>query len=296
MNRSTVVIAVIIALVVGFASVFTVREGQSGLVTRLGKLERDSTGNIKIYHPGLHVKIPFINQVLVFDTRLQTLDIESSRIVTEEKKDVLVDYYVKWRIIDLPRYYTRTQGNSFQAETLLRQQINDGLRAQFGKRNISEVVSGERTDIMETVQLQAQSTAENLGIDVTDVRIKRIDLPAEVSNAVFERMRTERQRIANRHRAEGRSKAEKIRAEADAQSVVIVAEARSQGQKIRGEGDAMAAEVYAKAYGQNRDFFGFYRSINAYRTTFNTGHDFLVLQPGGDFFRYFNKAAGRTAE
>jgi membrane protease subunit HflC len=296
MNRSTVVIAVIIALVVGFASVFTISEGQSGLVTRLGKLERDSAGNIKIYHPGLHVKIPFINQVLVFDTRLQTLDIESSRIVTEEKKDVLVDYYVKWRIIDLPRYYTRTQGNSFQAETLLRQQINDGLRAQFGKRNISEVVSGERTDIMETVQLQAQSTAENLGIDVTDVRIKRIDLPAEVSNAVFERMRTERQRIANRHRAEGRSKAEKIRAEADAQSVVIVAEARSQGQKIRGEGDAMAAEVYAQAYGQNRDFFGFYRSINAYRTTFNTGHDFLVLQPEGDFFRYFNKAAGQTAE
>jgi modulator of FtsH protease HflC len=296
MNRSTVVIAVIIALVVGYASVFTIHEGQSGLLTRLGKLERDSTGDIKIYRPGLHFKIPFINQVLVFDTRLQTLDIESSRIVTEEKKDVLVDYYVKWRIIDLPRYYTRTQGNSFQAETLLRQQINDGLRAQFGKRNISEVVSGERTDIMETVQLQAQSTAENLGIDVTDVRIKRIDLPVEVSNAVFERMRTERQRIANRHRAEGRSKAEEIRARADAQSVVIVAQAHSQGQKVRGEGDAMAAEVYAQAYGQNRDFFGFYRSLNAYRTTFNTGQDFLVLQPEGDFFKYFNKAAGQKAE
>ncbi|NKB46522.1 MAG: protease modulator HflC [Legionellales bacterium] len=296
MNRSTVIIIVIIALIVGYASIFTVQEGQSGLLTRLGKLERNANGEVKIYTPGLHFKVPFINQVLIFDTRLQTLDIESSRIVTEEKKDVLVDYYVKWRIIDLSRYYTRTQGNPFQAETLLRQQINDGLRAQFGKRNISEVVSGERTDIMETVQLQAQSTAQNLGIDVIDVRIKRIDLPVEVSNAVFERMRTERQRIANGHRADGKSKAEQIRAQADARSAIIVAEARSEGQKIRGKGDARAAEIYANAYGQNRDFFNFYRSMDAYRSIFNTSQDFLVLQPDGDFFKYFNRADAQVAE
>lgn len=223
-------------LLLVFTSIFTVREGHEGLLLRLGKLARDSsTGEPKVFAPGLHFKVPFINQAKVFDTRLQTLDIQSSRIVTEEKKDVLVDYFVKWRIKDLPLYYTRTGGNVSQTQILLEQQLNDGLRAQFGQRNISEVVSGERTDIMAILQEQANRSAQPLGVEVVDVRIKRIDLPAEVSTAVFERMRTERQRIANQHRAEGKSAAEAIKANADAGVTVILAKARRAAQVIHGK-------------------------------------------------------------
>lgn len=276
------------------STVYTVKEGQHALKLKLGKLVEDADGNPMVYTPGLHFKIPVLHTVRVFDTRIQTLDIQSSRIVTEEKKDVLVDYYVKWRVIDLARYFTRTSGDARQAETLLAQQINDGLRAQFGRRNITDVVSGERADVMESVQQQADRSAKNLGIDIVDVRIKAIDLPKEVSMAVYERMRTERQRIANQHRADGRSRAEAIRANADKNVAVIAATAESAALKVRGEADAETARIYAEAYQQDPEFFAFYRSLAAYKSVFANKDDILVLRPDSEFFKYFNQAGSKA--
>ena len=279
----------LILLSFGFSTFYTVEEGQDGLLLRLGKIVRVSkTNEASIKRPGLHFKIPVIHSVKIFDTRMQTLDIESSRIVTAEKKDVIVDYFAKWRIDNLVLYYTRTGGNPLQAQTLLRQRLNDALRAEFGKRDIHEVVSGERVNIMKLLQDQANTSAKELGIKVIDVRIKRIDLPTEVSAALFDRMRAERERIATEHRAEGRSKAEALRANADASVTVILATADRDAKKIRGDGDAVAAKIYADVYSKNKDFYVFYRSLIAYENSFNTKNDILVLKPDTDFFKYFN--------
>lgn len=285
------IVGLFIVFLIGISSIYTVREGQQGILLRLGKIAVDpQTGKPAVKKPGLHFKVPLINTARIFDTRLQTLSIRSSRIVTEEKKDVLVDYYVKWRIENLPLYFTRTGGNKIQAETLLEQKLNDGLRAEFGKRNISEVVSGERRDIMKILQKQADQSAESLGIQIIDVRIKRIDLPTEVSNAVFERMRAERKRIANEHRARGRSKSEAFRAQADAKVTVILASARSTSKKVRGQGDAEAAKIYADAYNRDSEFYSFYRSLRAYQNAFKSKKDILVLKPDSQFFKFFKKA------
>lgn len=290
-KKTTLLALVALFFLVLFSSLYTVQEGEKALLLRLGELVNDpATKKPYVLGPGLHMRIPIINQVRIFNTRMQTLDIKSSRIVTEEKKDVLVDYYVKWRINNLPLYYTRIGSNEFQAETLLEQKLNDGLRAQFGKRKITEVVSGERSDIMQILQRQASDSAKSLGIEVIDVRIKRIDLPSEVSTAVFERMRAERQRIANQHRADGKSAAETIRATADAKVRITIAAAESKAKEIQGEGDALAAKIYADAYSKNPDFFSFYRSINAYKDIFADKQDFLILRPDSEFFRYFNSA------
>lgn len=292
LTKKTTILAFIgLLAILLFSSLYTIEEGEHGLLLRLGKLVNNSeTNQPYVFGPGLHMRLPIINQVRIFNTRMQTLDIKSSRIVTEEKKDVLVDYYVKWRISDLALYYTRTGGNEIQAETLLEQKLNDGLRAQFGKRKISEVVSGERSDIMHILKKQASESAKSLGIEVIDVRIKKIDLPVEVSSAVYERMRAERQRIANQHRADGRSAAEFIRAAADAKVRITVATAESSAKAIMGQGDAEAAKIYAEAYGKNPDFFAFYRSLSAYKDVFSNKQDILVLKPDSDFFKYFNSA------
>ena len=290
--KNFIVPVMILAIMLAFSSVYTVREGQQAILLRLGKIEVDhKTGKPAVKNPGLHFKYPFINSARVFDVRMQTLDIESSRIVTAEKKDVLVDYYAKWRIQNLPLYFTRTGGSSLQAETLLKQRLNDGLRAEFGKRDISEVVSGERQDIMAILKEQANESARSqLGIYVVDVRIKRIDLPTEVSNAVFDRMRAERERVATEHRAEGKSVANATRASADATVTVTLATANSEAKKIRGKGDGEAAKIYADAYKKNPEFYAFYRSLQAYRNTFNKPEDILVLKPDSQFFKYFNQA------
>lgn len=286
------VVGLLVLLLLGFSSVYIVNEGQQAILLRLGKIVHDSkTQQPAVKGPGLHFKWPFINMARIFDTRIQTLDIDSSRIVTAEKKDVLVDYFVKWRIDNLPQYYTSTGGNEFQAETLLEQKLNDGLRAEFGKRNISEVVSGERTDIMAILRTYANKSAKGLGINIIDVRIKAIDLPSEVSTAVYERMRAERERVATEHRADGKAAAEAIRAKADANVTVTLAKASSDAKRIRGSGDALAAKTYADAYSKNAEFFEFYRSLNAYRDVFNNKKDIVVLQPDSQFFKYFNKAA-----
>jgi len=293
-KQSYVWTLLVVVLFLGYSSIYIVYEGQQGILLRLGKMAvNPETNQVYVKKPGLHFKIPFINQARILDTRIQTLDIESSRVVTAEKKDVLVDYYAKWRINNLPLYYTSILGTIGGIEPLLTQKLNNGLRAEFGKRDIKEVVSGERSDIMAILKKQANDSAKNLGVTVVDVRIKRIDLPSEVSSAVYDRMRAERERVATEHRAEGRSKSEAIKAGADAQVTVILALADSKGKKIRGEGDAIAAGIYAKSYTKNPDFFAFYRSLEAYREAFHSKQDILVLKPDSQFFEYFNKSNGK---
>ncbi|MBS0359641.1 MAG: protease modulator HflC [Proteobacteria bacterium] len=296
-HRMFLIVILLFAAFLFGSTVYVIYEGQQGLLLRLGKIMLDpETGTPAVKNPGIHFKIPLINTARIFDTRIQTLDIESSRIVTAEKKDVLVDYYVKWRITDLPLYFTRAGGNEFQAETLLKQKVNDGLRAEFGKRNIKEVVSGERSDIMSTLRKQADSGAKDLGIDVVDVRIKRIDLPPTVSNAIYDRMRAERERVATEHRAEGKSAAEAVRANADANVTVTLANAMSTSKQIRGEGDATASKIYAEAYSKDPSFYSFYRSLQVYKEVFKNKNDILVLKPDSQFFKYFNNTKGSEAE
>ena len=232
-------ILIVIVLMVVLASVFTITQGQHGILLRLGRLVNDSqTGKARVLGPGLHLKTPFIENVRIFDTRIQTLDIKSSRIVTKEKKDVIVDYYVKWQIADLERYFKTTGGNEFKAETLLEQQLNTSIRAEFGKRSITEMVSGGRDDVADALREKAEQRAADLGINVVDVRIKGIELPENTSNAIYQLMRANMQKIANRHRADGHSAAEGIQAAADAAVTVLLAKAQSEGQIIRARGQA----------------------------------------------------------
>ena len=296
-NKRTGLIAAIVVLVLFYMSSYIVYEGQQAMLLRLGKIVTNSRTNVPyIMGPGLHFKWPFITTVAIFDTRLQTLDIKSSRIVTAEQKDLIVDYYVKWRITNLPLYFTRTGGSQSQAALLLEQQLNDGLRAQFGRRTISDVVSNDRTSIMDALSKQANLNAQSLGISVLDVRIKRIDLPNEVRSAVFDRMRTGRERVATEHRFTGKAEAEAIRANADANATLTVASAKAQAATLRSQGDAQAAKIYSDAYGQDPSFFAFLRSLEAYKKVFGESqtNNVFVLKPDSDFFKYFNNENGGT--
>ncbi|GGI86286.1 protease modulator HflC [Legionella impletisoli] len=280
------ILAFVILLLL-LTSLFTITQGHHAILLRLGKLVTvEQSDKVKILDPGLHFKIPFIETVRIFDTRIQTLDIKSSRIVTKEKKDVLVDYYVKWRINDLAHYFKATGGNELKAETLLEQQLNTSLRAQFGKRTIPDLVSG-RDDVMEVLQQKAEEQASQLGIYVVDVRIKGIELPPSTSNAIYQRMRADMQKIANRHRADGNAAAEAIKANADAKVTVILAEALNEGRTIKAKGQAEAATVYEQAFAKNKDFFTFYRSLKAYENSFDSKQDILVLDQSSAFFDYF---------
>jgi modulator of FtsH protease HflC len=286
-TKATLGILVFIILMILLASIFTITQGQNGILFRLGRLVNDKSGKTIVLSPGLHMKIPFIESVRIFDTRLQTMDIKSSRIVTREKKDVIVDYFVKWRIEDLVRYFKSTGGNELKAETLLEQQLNTSLRAEFGKRNISELVSGGRDDVMDALRKKAEQRAAELGIAVVDVRIKGIELPENTSNAIYQRMRADMQKIANRHRADGNAAAEAIQAAADAQVTVLLAKAQSEGQMIKARGQAEAAAAYAEAFAKNKDFFTFYRSLKAYENSFSNKQDMLILDQSSAFFDYF---------
>ena len=286
--RNTLGVLIGVLFLTFITCVFTITQGQHGIILRLGRLVLDNkTHKVRILGPGLHINAPMIESVRIFDTRIQTLDIKSSRIVTKEKKDVIVDYYVKWRIEDLGRYFKATSGNQAKAENLLEQQLNTSLRAQFGKRTISEVVSGGRDDIMDVLRNRAEEQASQLGIHVVDVRIKGIELPANTSNAIYQRMRADMQKIANHHRADGHAEAEAIQAMADAKVTILLATARSQGQTVRAIGQAKAAEIYANAFGKNTKFFEFYRSLKAYEGSFNRKQDLLVLDQSSNFFDYF---------
>ncbi len=268
------------------ASLFTIDERQKGLLFQFGEIVGEP------YGPGLHLKVPFVNSIRRFDVRVQTLDTEPERFLTAEKKNLMVDAFVRWQPANLERYFTAVRGDPTSANLRLDQLLKDGLRGEFSRRTVQDVVSGERSQIMALITDTMRREADLLGINVVDVRIKRIELPTEVSSSVFQRMRAERARVARDFRSRGAEAAERIQAEADRQRTVLLAEAFRDSETMRGEGDANAARIYAQAYSADVDFFQFYRSLSAYRTSFEESDgSLMVLQPDSDFFRYFRNAA-----
>jgi membrane protease subunit HflC len=275
----------VLALVI-WASVFTVDERQKAILFKFGEILSSD------FEPGLHLKMPVINNVRKFDQRILTIDQQPERFLTAEKKDLIVDSFVKWRIADVEQYFKTTQGDENRAGQLLYQNINNGLRDEFGKRTVQEVIAGDRTEIMKIMTAEATEKAQTLGIEVIDVRIKKIDLPARVSDSVYRRMRAERERVARDFRSKGAEAAERIRADADRQRSVILAEAYRDSEIVRGEGDAKATDIYAGAFSKDEDFFRFHRSVNAYKNNFSSAEDIILLQPDSEFFRYFNESRG----
>lgn len=274
-------------MTVAALTIFTVDQRQYAIIFQLGEIKEVIT------EPGLSFKWPLIQNVRYFDRRILTLDAnEPERFLTAEKKPVQVDSFVKWRIHDVRQYYISVAGDEQVARTRLAQTVNAGLREEFGKRTVHDVVSGERDKIMAEVQRKADADMRNIGVEIVDVRLKRVDLPPEVSESVYRRMETERKRVANELRSEGSAEAEKIRADADKQREVIIAEAYREAQKIKGEGDAKAAAIYGQAFGQNPEFYSFYRSLEAYRQSFRSKNDILVVEPNSDFFKYL-RSSGR---
>lgn len=288
LNFSAAILAALIA-VLG-TSIFTVDQRQFAIVFQLGEVREE------IDEPGLYFKWPLIQNVRYFDKRILTLDsAEPERYITSEKKNVLVDSFVKWRIVDPKLYYISVAGDEARAKTRLSQTVNAGLREEFGKRTVHDVVSGERDKIMEQMRQKADLDARKIGVQIVDVRVKRVDLPVEVSESVYRRMEAERKRVANELRSEGSAEAEKIRADADRQREVIVAEAYREAQKIKGDGDAKAASTYAQAFNQNPEFYAFYRSLEAYRNSFKGKSDVIVVEPNSDFFKYM-KSKGKNSD
>lgn len=274
------------AVLLGSASFFVVQESEVALLLRLGKIDDANS------EPGLHFKLPIVQNVIHFDKRIQTLDAQPASFVTNEKKFVVVDSYVKWRISDVAQYYRSTKGSLDTTSRLLAERINSALRDEFAKRTIQEVISGERTEIMQTLAREANEKAADLGVEIVDVRVKQIDFPDDISDRIYERMRTERQRVASELRAQGAEAAERIRADADRQRTEILANAYSEAEKLRGEGDATAAEIYAKAFRKNAEFYSFWRSLKAYEEVFASGGSLMLLDPDSEFFRYFKERQG----
>lgn len=343
----------IVVLFVGFNSLFVISEGNVGIVTRFGKVVRNSEAELAVSQPGLHFKIPFIDKVRVLDARIQTLSARADRFVTAEKKDLIIDSYVKWRISDPSTFYLTTAGgNIMQAEELLRRRINNSLRSQIGRLTIHEIVSGQekegygsydnsfdraftsdqevqvlpeqanqeaseetlavttdvadtssenmiasskRDQVMQNALRDLSSNSAELGIEIVDVRIKQINLPPEVSNSIYQRMRAERDAVAKLHRSQGRREAETIKAQADREVAVKIATAEREARLLMGEGDAEATRIYAQAYSRNPELFDFLRSMDAYRKSMAQGNDVLVLKPDSEFFRYFTDPKGKGA-
>jgi membrane protease subunit HflC len=288
-NFGSLLLGLVVLLVVLSGSMFTVDQRQNALVFQLGEVVSVKT------RPGLYFKLPLVQNVRYFDTRILTLDsADPERFITSEKKNVLVDSFIKWRVIDARQFYVSVGGDETRAQIRLNQTVNDGLRAEFGKRTINDVVSGHRDDIMSLIRTKADQDARKIGVQVVDVRIKRVDLPESVSENVYRRMEAERKQVANELRSTGAAEAEKIKADADKQKEVIVAEAYRDAQRVKGEGDAKASAVYAAAYGKNAEFYAFYRSMQAYRDSFKSKSDVMVLDPSADFFKYMKnpRAAG----
>ena len=290
MSRSfgVVLVAIVVTLVVLSLALFTVDQRQNAIVFRLGE-----PVNV-IRQPGLYFKVPILDNVRFFDVRILTMDSEEpERYITSEKKNVLVDLFVKFRIVDVLQYYVSVGGDEARAKIRLSQTVNDSLRAEFGKRTIHEVVSGERDQIIELMREKADADARKIGVQVLDVRLKRVDLPQEVSEAVYRRMEAERKRVANELRSLGFAEAEQIRADAEKQRSVIIAEAYRDAQRAKGEGDARASAIYARAFQQNPEFYAFYRSIEAYTQSLKSKSDVMVLDPSSEFFKYLKDPSGR---
>jgi len=276
--------AVLVVLLVSSSAFYYVTEYQRAIVTRFGKVQPSDDS------PGLHVKMPFIEEVHFFDSRILTMDSEPQEYLTAEKKTLVVDSFVKWRIVNTLDFFLTVSGDENEANANLQQLIHSGLRDQFGKRNLSEVVSGERSKIMKIIQKSTDEAAKKYGIEVLDVRLKRVDLKGSVSKSVFDRMNSERKRIASELRAKGEAEAEKIKADADRQRTEMLATAYRKAEKIRGEGDARATAIYAKAFNKNPEFYSLYRSLQAYRESFKDKDDLLIVDPSSDFFKYLKKS------
>ena len=296
MGRFGLIILVVI-LGIGFSSVMVVNEGERAIVSRFGKVVKDNIDGeevTRVFQPGLHIKFPVVDKPRYMDARIQTLDGAADRFVTSEKKDLMVDSYVKWRISDFEKYYLSTNGGiKANAEKLLQAKISNDLRTEFGRRTIREIVSGKRDELQIDALTNASESASNLGIEVVDVRVKQINLPANVSNSIYQRMRAERQAVAKEHRAQGKEQAEIIRATTDANVTVKVAGAERDALTIRGEGDALAAKIYADAYNKDAEFYGFLRSLEAYKESFAGNSDIMVLEPDSDFFKYMKSMNGK---
>ena len=283
-----VAILIVVALLLS-GTLFTVDQRQNAMVFQLGEVTD------VVQRPGLHFKWPLLQNVRLFDMRILTFDdAEPLRFLTQGNRPVLVDSFVKWRIADVKQYYVSVQGDEFRAMTRIKQTVAGVLRDEFGVRTVHEVVSGEREQIMARVRDKVDQDLKRIGVEIIDVRLKRVDLPPDVSESVYRRMEAERKRIANELRSTGAAEAEKIRADADRQREVIVAEAFRDSQRTRGEGDAKAANIYAAAFSQNPEFFSFYRSMEAYRSTFRGRNDLMLLETNSDFLRYFRDSLGRT--
>ncbi len=281
------IVPAVLALVLISLSIYSVDQRQIAMVFQLGEVVSIDR------QPGLYFKLPLVQNIRYFDTRILTMDsVEPERFITSEKKNVLVDYFVKWRIIDVKKFYVSFNGDEKRAMNRLAQTINDGMRAEFGKRTVHDVVSGERDAIMLQLREKADVDARRFGVEVMDVRIKRVELPAEVSESVYRRMEAERKRVANELRSTGSAEEEQIKANADKQREVIVAQAYREAQTLKGEGDAKASAIYAAAYGKNPEFYAFYRSMQAYKASFADKRDVMVLQPNSEFFRYMKSPRG----
>ncbi|OGS92325.1 MAG: HflC protein [Gallionellales bacterium GWE2_58_10] len=290
MNKSTgnLLIGAVAVLVLLSMSIFVVDQRQSAIVFQLGEVIRVKSD------PGMSFKVPLLQNVRYFDSRILTLDAgEPERFITAEKKNVLVDSFVKWRIVDVKQYYVSVGGDEARARNRLLQTVNSSMREEFGKRTINEVVSGERDKIMEVLRTKANNDAKKIGVEVLDVRLKRVDFPLEISESVYRRMDAERKRVANELRASGAAEGEKIKADADRQREIILAEAYRTAQKTKGEGDARASALYAAAFGRNPEFYSFYRSLEAYKQSFKNKSDMMVLDPSSAFFKYL-KSSGKS--
>jgi len=281
-----VLLALAVAALVLAMSVFVVDEREHALKLRFGEIVQ--TG----FEPGLHFKMPFVNTVRKFDNRVLTRENPNEPFLTAEKKNLRVDFYVKWRIIDPGQYFRATGGDEGLATSRLLEIMKDGLRAQFARQTVQEVVTADRRDVVNELMDTAGVTARELGIEIVDVRVKTLDLPPDVSESVFNRMRQERARVAAQLRAEGAENAERIRSDADRQRTVIIAEAQRDSQRIRGAGDAKAADIYAEAFNRDAGFYDFWRSMQAFRTAVGRGDDMLVIEPEGEFFRFFKDPMG----
>ncbi|MDF2154716.1 protease modulator HflC [Vibrio sp. CAU 1672] len=324
--RKLMIPVLVIALATMLMSLFVIQEGERGLVIRFGRV-LDDNGVSKIYEPGLHFKMPLFDRVKTLDARIQTMDGRSDRFVTSEKKDVIIDTYVKWRIADFGRFYLTTGGgNSLTAEALLERKVTDVLRSEIGAREIKQIVSGprnkdvlpdsadseevtteaakealeidgERDKIMENVLTGTRDSAmADLGVEIVDFRMKKINLPDEISESIYRRMRAERESVARKHRSQGREKAEVIRAQAELEVATVLAEADKTARVTRGDADATAAKIYSDAYNKDSEFFSFLRSLKAYEKSFSSKSDILVLDPKSDFFQYMNNSQGAQAE
>lgn len=325
--RKLIIPVVVIFIALLLMSMFVVKEGERGIVVRFGRIIKDNNTEVaRIYEPGLHFKVPVFDRVHDLDARIQTMDDQADRFLTAEKKDVIIDTYVKWRIKDYGKYYLATGGgNTSTAESLLKRKVVDSLRAEIGAKEIKQIVSGEdstsapavpsdiaqtkaakaalaviegvvpvkkvegqRDQIMADVLKETRESAKDLGIEVVDFRIKKINLPDEISESIYRRMRAERESVARSYRSQGRQRAEELRARSELEVATVLAEAKRKAQVVRGDADAKAAEIYAKAYNQDPEFYSFWRSLKAYEKSFNSKNDILVIDPNNEFFKYMN--------